>query len=211
MKPLSIGVLVSGRGSNLEAILRAQKGGEIRSRVAGVISNVAGVRALDIARECGVPALHLSHKDFSDRSAFDAAIVKQLEDMGCDFVVLAGFMRIVTPVLLDAFPERVINIHPSLLPAFPGKDGPKQALAHGVKVAGATVHIVDGGMDTGPILFQSAVSVENGDTAETLAARILVEEHRLLVQAIRAFEEERVALSGEGSARRARVLPENAA
>lgn len=206
MKPLSIGVLVSGRGSNLEAILRAQKAGEMKSRVACVISNVAGVRALEIAKAYGVPATHLSHKDYADRAAFDAAMVEHLRRAGVDFVVLAGFMRIVTSTLLDAFPERVINIHPSLLPAFPGKDSAKQAIDHGVRVSGTTVHIVDGGMDTGPILFQAPVPVLDGDSADSLAARILPEEHRILIQAIRAFEEERVILSGDFPARRVQIL-----
>lgn len=208
MKALSIGVLVSGRGSNLEALLNAVKEHRLQSRVALVISNVANVRALEIAREHSVPALHLAHTAFADRASYDRAVVEALTGAGVSFVVLAGFMRIVTPVLLDAFADRVINIHPSLLPSFPGKDAAKQAITHGVKVSGATVHVVDAGMDTGPILAQAPVEVLLDDTEQSLAARILEKEHVLLVDVVRAFEEERVHLSnGTDGVRLARVVP----
>jgi phosphoribosylglycinamide formyltransferase-1 len=143
----------------------------------------------------------LSHKDFATREDFDRALRDALLARGVELVVLAGFMRVLTPVFLDAFPDRVINVHPALLPAFPGVDAQAQALAHGVKVTGCTVHLVDAGVDTGPILAQAAVPVRDDDTVETLRARILAEEHRLLPAAVRDVAAGRVTREG----RRARV------
>lgn len=182
---LALGVLVSGTGSNLGAILAAIAEGRLDARVRVVVSNKADVKGLDRARDHGVPAVVLSHTGHADRGAYDRALVDSLRDHGVEWVVLAGFMRIVGRQFLDAFPGRVINIHPSLLPAFPGVDAQAQAIARGVKITGCTTHFVDGGVDTGPIIGQRAVPVLDGDSRDTLAARILVEEHALLVETLR--------------------------
>jgi phosphoribosylglycinamide formyltransferase-1 len=200
---MKIGVLVSGSGSNLQAILDAERRGELGgATVALVISNVAGVRALERTEAAGVPARVIPHRDFASREAFDDALVTALGAAGVECVALAGFMRIVTARLLGAFPGRVVNIHPSLLPAFPGAHAQRQALAHGVKVSGCTVHFVDEGCDTGPILAQAAVPVLDDDDEARLAARILVEEHRIYPAALRALADGRVRVDG----RRVRVL-----
>jgi phosphoribosylglycinamide formyltransferase-1 len=190
--PLALGVLVSGGGTNLEAIFGAIEARELSAAVRVVISNKAGAYALERARARGVPTCVIDHRAFAGREAFDAEIVRVLRDHAVSCVVLAGFMRIVTSVLIDAFPDRVVNVHPALLPSFPGVHGPAQALAYGVKVAGCTVHFVDAGVDTGPIIAQRAVDVAEGDDAAALAARILVEEHRALPQALQAIAEGRV-------------------
>lgn len=181
---LDLGVLISGRGSNLEAILDAVAKGSLDARVRVVISNKASAGGLEIARAAGVPTAVIPHGEHPDRESFDAAVVAALREAGVACVVLAGFMRIVTPVLLDAFPYRVVNIHPSLLPAFPGVDAQAQALAYGARITGCTVHLVDAGTDTGPVLAQAAVPVLEGDDRDALAARILVREHELLVRAL---------------------------
>ncbi len=192
-------VLVSGGGTNLQALLDARD--DLGAALCLVVSNRADAFALERARRAGVEAMCLSHKDFATREDFDRALRDALLTRGVELVVLAGFMRVLTPVFLDAFPDRVINVHPALLPAFPGVDAQAQALAHGVKVTGCTVHLVDAGVDTGPILAQAAVPVHDDDTVETLRARILVEEHRLLPAAVRAVAAGRVTREG----RRARV------
>lgn len=199
---LSLGVLVSGSGSNLQSVLDACSDGRLDAAVRVVVSNKPGVFALERAAKSAVEALTLSHRDFASREAYDGALVEALRARGVDTVVLAGFMRIVTPVLLEAFRGRVINIHPALLPAFPGVDGQKQALEYGAKVAGCTVHFVDAGMDTGPIITQRAVPVLEDDTVETLRARILVEEHKALPAALQWLAEGRLVVEG----RRVRVL-----
>ncbi len=181
---MDLGVLISGRGSNLEAILDAVARGALDARVRVVISNKASAGGLEIARAAGVPTVVIPHGEHPDRASFDAAIVAALREAGVACVVLAGFMRLVTPVLLSAFPYRVVNIHPSLLPSFPGVDAQAQALAYGARITGCTVHLVDAGTDTGPILAQAAVPVLDGDDRDTLAARILVREHELLVRAL---------------------------
>jgi phosphoribosylglycinamide formyltransferase-1 len=181
---IALGVLVSGSGTNLQAILDAIAAKTLDARVAVVVSNVAGAGALDRAREAGVEGVVVDHKAFPDRRAFDAAVVEVLRERGADVVVLAGFMRIVTDVLLGAFPMRVVNIHPALLPAFPGVHGPRQALDYGVRVSGCTVHFVDGGTDTGPIIAQEAVPVLEGDDEEALRLRILAREHEVLPRAL---------------------------
>ena len=190
--PLALGVLVSGGGTNLEANFGAIEARELSAAVRVVISNKAGAYALERARARGVPTCVIDHRAFAGREAFDAEIVRVLRDHAVSCVVLAGFMRIVTSVLIDAFPDRVVNVHPALLPSFPGVHGPAQALAYGVKVAGCTVHFVDAGVDTGPIIAQRAVDVAEGDDAAALAARIHVEEHRALPQALQAIAEGRV-------------------
>ena len=181
---MNLGVLISGRGSNLAAILSAIEAGTLPARVALVISNKPGVAGLARAEQAGVPTRVLPHGAYPDRAAFDAALVAALREASVDVVVLAGFMRLLTPVLLDAFPNRVVNIHPALLPAFPGVDAQAQALAYGARVTGATVHLVDAGTDTGPVIAQAAVPILDGDDRDTLAARILPYEHDLLVRAL---------------------------
>jgi phosphoribosylglycinamide formyltransferase-1 len=183
--PLRLGVLVSGTGSNLQAILDAIAAGTLNARVCLVISNRANVQALDRARAAGVPALTIPHRDFATREAFDQALVLALREAGVSWVVLAGFMRVVTPVFLAAFPGRIINIHPALLPAFPGVDAVKQALDYGVKISGCSVHFVDSGVDSGRIIAQRAVPVQPGDDLPKLAARIHAAEHELFVSVLR--------------------------
>jgi phosphoribosylglycinamide formyltransferase-1 len=200
---LSLGVLISGRGSNLGAILDAIDRGALDARVRLVLSNKASAGGLTRAADAGVPTAVIGHRDFTDREAFDAAMVDALRAHGVDWVVLAGFMRIVTPVLLDAFVNRVVNIHPSLLPAFPGVDAQAQALDHGVRASGCTVHLVNAGVDAGPIIAQAVVPVLAADDRDALAARILEQEHALLVQVLQWIAEGR--LSVEGTADRARV------
>jgi phosphoribosylglycinamide formyltransferase-1 len=182
-RPL-LGVLISGRGSNLQSIVDAIADRRLDARIAVVVSNRADAAGLQRARDAGIEALHLSPRDFPDRDAYDLALADLLRSRGVGLVCLAGFMRLVGRPLLDAFPNRILNIHPSLLPSFPGLDAQRQALEHGVRVTGATVHIVNADLDGGPIVLQSAVPVLDGDTVETLAARVLVEEHRLYPEAI---------------------------
>ena len=180
-----IAVLISGRGSNLQSIIDAVAAGTIDAIIAVVISNRAGAHGLTRARDAGIEALFINPKDFPDRDAYDRAIVAALETRGVTLVCLAGFMRLVGAPLLDAFPQRILNIHPSLLPSFRGLDAQRQALEHGVRVSGATVHFVTSQLDAGPIILQAAVPVREDDTVETLSARILIEEHRLYPDAIR--------------------------
>jgi phosphoribosylglycinamide formyltransferase-1 len=197
MKSVNVGVLVSGSGTNLQAILDAGRRGELGgARVAVVVSNVPGVKALERATAAGVATEVVPHKPFPSREAFDEAMVATLRRHGVELVALAGFMRLVTPVFLRAFPGRVVNIHPALLPAFPGVHAQKQALDYGARVTGCTVHFVDEGCDTGPIIMQSPVPVLDDDDEASLSARILVEEHRLYPAAIRAVAEGRVSVKG---------------
>jgi phosphoribosylglycinamide formyltransferase-1 len=181
---VNLGVLVSGRGSNLGAVLAAVAEGTLAARVSVVVSNKPGAAALDRAATAGVRARVIQHGAFPDRASFDAALVAALREAEVDVVVLAGFMRLLTPVLLDAFPMRVVNIHPSLLPAFPGVDAQAQAIAYGARVTGCTVHFVDAGTDTGPVIAQTVVPVLAEDDRDALAARLLPHEHALLVRAL---------------------------
>jgi phosphoribosylglycinamide formyltransferase-1 len=180
-----IGVLISGRGTNLQSIIDASAAGQLDVEIGVVISNRAAAAGLERARGAGIEALFLNPRDCPDRDAYDSALVEALTARGVDLVCLAGFMRLVGPRLLEAFPQRILNIHPSLLPAFPGLDAQRQALEHGVRVTGATVHLVTSELDGGPIIMQAAVPVRSGDTVDTLSDRVLVEEHRLYPQAIR--------------------------
>jgi phosphoribosylglycinamide formyltransferase 1 len=181
---LRLGVLISGRGSNLQSIIDAIAARRLDATLAVVISNRSDAPGLQRAREANVEAVVLNPREFADRAAYDAAIADALRSRGVSLVCLAGFMRLVGPPLLDAFPERILNIHPSLLPSFPGLDAQRQALEHGVRVSGATVHIVNSALDAGPIILQAPVPVLDDDTVDTLSARILVEEHRLYPEAI---------------------------
>jgi phosphoribosylglycinamide formyltransferase-1 len=176
-----IGVLISGRGSNLQALVHAR----LPARIAVVISNKPEAAGLHIARAEGIETLVLPHGAYSSRDAYDRALTAALQARGVRLVCLAGFMRRLGPAFCAAFPNAILNIHPSLLPAFPGVDAQRQALDHGVKVTGATVHLVTPELDAGPIVGQAAVPVEDGDTAETLGARILVAEHQLYPEAVR--------------------------
>jgi phosphoribosylglycinamide formyltransferase-1 len=180
-----LGVLISGRGSNLQALIDAIGDGRLETRIAIVISNRPGAAGLERAAAAGIETLVIDHKLFPRRDDFDAAVASALNERGVTLVCLAGFMRLVGPRLLDAFPHAILNIHPSLLPAFPGVDAQRQALEHGVKVSGATVHLVTGELDGGPIVLQAPVPVRDGDTVETLSARILIEEHRIYPEAVR--------------------------
>jgi phosphoribosylglycinamide formyltransferase-1 len=180
-----IAVLISGRGSNLQSIIDAIAAGELDATIAVVVSNRSDAAGLLRAREAGIEAICLDPRDYPDRTAYDRAIVDILTPRDIGLVCLAGFMRLVRDPLLQAFPNAILNIHPSLLPAFPGIDAQQQALTHGVKVSGATVHLVTGALDNGPIIAQAAVPVLDDDTRDTLAARILVEEHKLYPDAIR--------------------------
>lgn len=180
-----IAVLISGRGSNLQSIIDAIGAGTLDATIAVVLSNRVDAPGLQRARDAGIEAVWLNPRDYADREAYDRAIVAILRAHNVDLVCLAGFMRLVGVPLLDAFPDRILNIHPSLLPSFPGLNAQHQAFDHGVKVSGATVHLVDRDLDAGPIVLQAAVPVRDDDTVDTLSARILVEEHRLYPEAIR--------------------------
>lgn len=179
-----VGVLVSGRGSNLQALIDAVASGRLDAELAVVIANVPGAPALDRAAAAGIPTVLARHHDWPTREAYDEHLASTLQAHRVDVVCLAGFMRRLSARFLECFPGPVLNVHPSLLPAFPGVDAPGQALAHGVKVAGCTVHLVTAELDAGPIVLQAAVPVAGDDDAASLAARILVEEHRLLPEAV---------------------------
>ena len=180
----TIGVLISGRGSNLGALIDAIADGRLRAKIAVVISNRPAVAGLLRAQAAGIETLVINHREFASREAFDSAVAQELRARAVTLVCLAGFMRLVGPALLEAFPNAVLNIHPSLLPSFPGVDAQRQALEYGVKVSGATVHLVTGELDGGPIVVQSAVPVLDNDTETTLAERILVQEHQLYPAAV---------------------------
>jgi len=179
-----LGVLISGRGSNLQALIHAIERGELDAEIGVVISNRSSAGGLDLARAAGIEAMVLDHRQFATREDYDERLAQELHARCVTLICLAGFMRLVSPRLLDAFPDAVLNIHPSLLPSFPGVDAQQQALAHGVKVTGATVHLVTSELDAGPIVLQSAVPVQDDDTIETLSQRILVEEHRIYPAAV---------------------------
>ena len=194
---LRVGVLVSGRGSNLQALLDASARPDYPAEVVVVLSDRERATALERARAAGVEALYVNPKDFADREAFDLALVRELTARRVGLVCTAGFMRILSVAFTRAFAGRAMNIHPSLLPAFPGLHAQRQALDYGVKIAGATVHFLDdGAVDTGPIILQSSVPVQPDDTEDTLAARILTEEHRLYPEAVRLFAEGRLTIAG---------------
>jgi phosphoribosylglycinamide formyltransferase-1 len=180
-----LAVLISGRGSNLQSIIEAIAGGALDAAIAVVVSNRADAAGLHRAREAGIEAIHLDPRVYPNRQAYDSAVAALLVSRNVALVCLAGFMRLVGRELLDAFPGRVLNIHPSLLPAFPGLDAQRQALEHGVRVSGATVHVVTTELDAGPIILQSPVPVLDDDTVDSLSARILVEEHKIYPEAIR--------------------------
>jgi len=197
MKKVRIAVLVSGRGSNLQAIIDNIEKGLLSSELAVVISDQADAYALERARKHNIPAVQVIAKGYKDkREEYDALLVKELRERNVELVCLAGFMRIITPVLIRAFPHRILNIHPSLLPAFPGLHVQKKALNHGVKFSGCTVHFVDEGMDTGPIIIQAVVPTLDSDTEDSLSERILKQEHKIYSRAIQLFAEGRLKIEG---------------
>lgn len=193
---LRLGVLASGRGSNLQSILEAVAHGELSARVAVVISNKKEAQALERAARYQVPALFVDPSHFRSREEYDAAILQQLKEYGVELVVLAGYMRLVTHTLIESYRDRIINIHPSLLPSFPGMHAHRQALEYGVRVSGCTLHFVDEEMDHGPIIAQAAVPVFEDDTEEQLSERILAEEHRLLPQILQLYAEGKLKVEG---------------
>jgi phosphoribosylglycinamide formyltransferase-1 len=200
---VNVGVLCSGSGTNLQSLIDKSAKGELGpARIAVVGVNVPDCAALARARAAALPTFVIDHRDFKTRAAFDQAVLAALRSHQVDLLVLAGFMRVLGDEVLGAFPQRVVNIHPTLLPAFPGVHAHKQTYDYGVKVAGCTVHFVDAGVDTGPVIAQSAVHVQDDDDEEAMRARILVEEHRLLPAVVRAIAERRVIVEG----RRVRVL-----
>ncbi len=204
---LRLGVLVSGRGSNLQAILDACRKGQLSARVVLVLSDRPDAPALERARVAEVTAGWVDPRAYPTREAYERELTRLLEQAGVELVCLAGFMRVLGPHFVAHWRHRVLNIHPSLLPAFRGLAAQRQALEYGVKVAGCTVHFVDEGVDSGPIVLQAAVPVEEDDTVESLSDRILQQEHRIYVEAIRLFAEGRLRVEG----RRVRILPESRA
>jgi phosphoribosylglycinamide formyltransferase-1 len=199
---MRIGVLVSGSGTNLQALLDAEARGELApAEIAVVISNRPGVKALERAAAAGKRGVVVDHKQFNDRASFEDALLAELA--GIDAVVLAGFMRVLTHHFVERFPMRIVNTHPSLLPAFPGVDAPAQALAYGVKVAGVTVHFVDTSLDGGPIIAQRSVAVEPGDDAASLHKRIQIEEHKLLPQVVQRLAAGKLSCEGRHVVERA--------
>jgi phosphoribosylglycinamide formyltransferase-1 len=203
---LRLGILASGGGTNLQAIIDECLRGKLSAEIALVLSNKSQAGALDRARRAGIPVAVVDHRQYPDRKEFDRAMVDALQKARVDLVVLAGFMRILTPAFLEAFPHRIMNIHPGLLPAFPGINAQRQALEYGVKIAGCTVHFVDPGVDSGPIIIQAAVPVLDDDDEESLAGRILEQEHRIYPRAIQWFAEGRLHVEG----RSVRIAPPSA-
>ena len=191
-----IAVLASGRGSNLEAILKAMKRGEIAGEVVLMISDRSDAPALEIARGSGVKALHIDPKGYNSRESYDQVLINTLKEHQIDLVVLAGFMRLLSPLFVQAFPLQILNIHPSLLPAFPGNDGIEQAFNYGVKVTGCTVHFVDEGLDSGPVVLQEAVPVIQRESVKTLQQRIQAVEHRIYPIAIDLFCRDKLKVEG---------------
>lgn len=202
-EPIKLGVLVSGNGSNLQAIIDRIEAGELNARVACIISNKPEAFAVTRAARHNIPVVIHENGRFANRREYDAALVEILRTHGVELVILAGFMRILSEVMVGAFPNAILNIHPALLPAFPGLHAQKQALDYGVRFSGCTVHIVDCGTDTGPIILQAVVPVEQNDTEATLSERIQREEHKAFPEAIRLFSEGRITVDG----RRVHISP----
>jgi phosphoribosylglycinamide formyltransferase-1 len=191
-----IAVLASGRGSNFQALIDAARAGYFPGTIARLITDNPGAFAIRRAKDAGIPVSVLDFDSFPDRMAYEVALMGEMEECDPALFVLAGYMRILPRAIVRAFPGRILNIHPALLPSFPGLHAQRQAIEYGVKVSGCTVHFVDEGMDTGPVIIQRCVPVEGGDDEESLAARILVEEHRILAEAVRLVLEGRVRVSG---------------
>lgn len=193
---LKLGILISGSGSNLQSIIDNIEKGLLKAEIRIVISNNPQAFGITRAQKHGLPVAVLKHEDFKSREDFDAELIKILKSDGVELIVLAGFMRILTSAFIKTFPQKIINIHPALLPSFPGTHGQRDAFEYGVKFSGCTVHFVDEKVDSGPIIIQSVVPVYSDDTAEALAARILKEEHRIYPQAIQFFAEGKIEIKG---------------
>lgn len=196
MRKVNIGVLVSGSGSNLQAIIDQIEKGKLAAEIKIVISNNPDAFALKRCQNHDIPTQVISHLDFTTREDFDARVASILKSYNVELVILAGFMRVLSPPFLRAFPNRIMNIHPALLPAFPGENAQRRAFEHGAKFSGCTVHFVDEGVDTGPIIIQAVVPVYDDDTADSLAARILKEEHRIYPEAIKLYIDGRLKVEG---------------
>jgi phosphoribosylglycinamide formyltransferase-1 len=194
--PVRVGVLISGEGTNLQAIIDAIERGALRADIRIVVSNKANARGLERARRHGIDAKVIEHRRHPSREDFDRALAATLQARGVELVVCAGFMRLLSPVMLRAFPNRIMNIHPALCPAFPGVDAQQAALDYGVRFTGCTVFFVTEGVDDGPVIIQAVVPVHPEDNEETLSARIRAEEHRILPEAIRLFQEGRLQIQG---------------
>jgi phosphoribosylglycinamide formyltransferase-1 len=193
---LKLGVLISGNGSNLQSIIDHIEKGSLKAVIKIVISNNPDALGLKRAEKHEIPCVVLKYGDFKSKEDFDSKLIQTLKDNGVDLVVLAGFMRIISPAFLKAFTHKIMNIHPALLPSFPGLHGQKQAIDYGVKFSGCTVHFVDEGVDTGPVIIQSAVPVFDDDTEESLSARILKEEHKIYPRAIQLFADGKIEIKG---------------
>ncbi|MGH9356530.1 MAG: phosphoribosylglycinamide formyltransferase [Terriglobia bacterium] len=191
----NIGILISGRGSNFEAIAHSLAGAETPARISMVISNREDAAGLDRARQMGINVRCVASQG-RQRERFELDLLAALREAAVDFICLAGFMRVLSPEFVSRYPNRILNVHPSLLPAFPGADAQRQALEHGVRISGCTVHLVDTGVDSGPIVLQAAVPVADDDTVESLSARILAQEHRIYPEALRLLVEDRLCLQG---------------
>lgn len=203
MSQLKLGVLISGGGSNFQSIVDHIEDGSLPAEVAVVISNEPEAGGLNRAKKHGIDALVVNHRDYPSREAFEEKLIEILKSYNVELVVLAGFMRLLSPKLIETFPHRIMNIHPALLPSFPGTHVWQDQLDHGVKFAGCTVHFVDPGMDTGPIIIQAVVPVLDDDDADTLAQRILKQEHRTYPMAIKLFAQGRLEIEG----RRVKIRP----
>ncbi len=193
---INIGVLASGRGTNLQAIIEAIEGGKIEGRINIVISDNRDAFALKRAKQNNIETQYVDFKSFKNREDYDKEIIKALEEKKIDLVVLAGYMRILSPFFINAYKNKIMNIHPALLPSFPGLHAQRQAVEYGAKVSGCTVHFVDEGVDSGPIVLQKSVEVKDDDTEELLAERILKEEHQIYPKAIQLFSEGRLMIKG---------------
>ena len=202
-----IAVLISGGGSNLQSIIDSAESGYLKVEIAVVLSNKEDAYGLTRARNHGIPAEVVKHGDYQSREDFEAKLIEVLDGYHVDLVVLAGFMRVLTPFFVNHYHSRIINIHPAILPSFPGTHGQKQALDYGVRFSGCTTHFVDEGTDTGPIIIQAVVPILSDDTEETLGSRILKEEHRIFPESIKLWAEGRLVIEG----RKVRILPESPA
>lgn len=197
-----LGVLCSGRGTNLQSILAAVDSGQIPAPVGVVLTDKPDAKALERAEKAGIPRFCVNRKQYADKQAFEEALVEKLREQGVTLVILAGFMRILSPYFVHEFPGRILNIHPSLLPSFGGAHAHRDVLAYGVKVSGCTIHFVDEGMDSGPIILQTSVQVLDSDDEDTLAARVLEQEHKLYPKAIELFLKGKLRIEG----RKVRIL-----
>lgn len=205
MTKLRLGVLLSGTGTNLQAILDAERDGALNAETVVVISNREEARGLERARKAGIPAVHVDRAAYNTAAEYNRAIAEELHRYGAEYVVMAGYMRLLGKEVLDAYPMRVLNLHPALLPAFPGASGIHDAFDHGVKVTGVTVHFADEHFDRGPIIAQEAVRIDEDDTLESLEAKIHEIEHRIYPEAIQAIAQGRIRIEG----RKVHITPES--